>query len=135
MKKPCAILLLVLLCAALSFAADPVYCKWCGVVDMSGNAGRLVKNYCRTSPTRKHEPYEGPQRRFYMCKYCALELPSFEQLARSPCKKSPQGYHQAYEGADKALYTCKNCQIELTSLRVLITSPCKKTPWGYHDPQ
>jgi hypothetical protein len=135
MKKTCVILLLVLLCAALSFAADPVYCKWCGEAEMFGNVRVLVRNYCPRSPTRKHELYEGAPRKFYMCKYCGEESSSLAQLVKSRCRKpSPQGYHQAYEGADKAVYVCKNCYEESTSLKGLIISPCRKSPRGYHDP-
>ncbi|MDR1287748.1 MAG: phage terminase large subunit family protein [Treponema sp.] len=131
-KKIVGAALLFVLCAAALFAADRLYCKWCGSSNFA-NVRQLASSACSRSPTGKHEPYAGAPRRFYVCTYCATESASFEQLVLSPCSKSPRRYHDAYEGAEKAAYACRHCGFESRSFRQLVVSPCGKSPRGYHD--
>jgi hypothetical protein len=126
------IAILVFASAAVLFAADRVYCKWCGLSNFA-NVQQMITSPCAKSPTHKHEPYAGRPRKFYVCQYCAFESTSFEQLVTSPCSKSPRRYHDAYEGAEKASYTCKNCGFESRSFKQLVLSPCRKSPRGYHE--
>ncbi|MDR1231989.1 MAG: hypothetical protein LBK61_11400 [Spirochaetaceae bacterium] len=135
MKKVCVILLLALLCAALSFAADGLTCKWCGSSSFT-SVQHLVTGNCAKSPTRKHALYPGAPRRAYVCKYCAAQATSLQGLVSGAgtCSRSPRRFHEAYEGPETYSYSCKNCGATRTSLNQLITSPCPKTAWGYHDP-
>jgi hypothetical protein len=131
--KRIVVLLTFALCAAALFAADRIYCKWCGSSNFA-NTRQMISSPCSKSPSGRHEPYGGSPRRFYACQYCAFESASFEQLVTSPCSKSPRRYHDAYEGAEKASYTCTHCGFESRSFRQLVTSPCAKSPRKYHDP-
>jgi hypothetical protein len=135
-KKILIISVLALLAAcgvtAALFAADRLYCKWCGSSNFA-NLQQLIASPCSKSPTRKHEPYGGASRKFYVCQYCAFESASFTQLVTSPCSKSPRKYHDAYEGAEKASYICKHCGFESRTYKQLVLSPCNKSPRKYHD--
>ncbi|MDR2662394.1 MAG: hypothetical protein LBC31_05295 [Treponema sp.] len=113
-KKTISAALVTVLCAAGLFAADRLYCKWCGSSNFA-NVQQLTSSACSKSPTRRHELYTGAPRKFYVCAYCAFESASFEQLVLSPCSKSPRRYHTVYEGAEKASYTCKHCGFESRS--------------------
>jgi hypothetical protein len=132
MKRFIVILLFAAFCAAALFAADRIYCKWCGSSNFS-NVQQMTSSACSKSPTGRHELYAGAARQFYLCQYCAAESASFEQLVTSPCSKSPRRYHDASEGAEKASYACKYCGAESRSFKQLVLSPCSKSPRGYHD--
>jgi DNA-directed RNA polymerase subunit RPC12/RpoP len=118
--------------AAALFAADRLYCKWCGSSNFA-NIQQLTAGSCSRSPTGRHERYGGAPRAFYVCKYCGAESASFEQLVLSPCSKSPRRYHDAYAGSPNPPYTCIYCGAEFRSLKQLVLSPCRKSPRGYHD--
>jgi hypothetical protein len=133
MKRLFCILLCAAFCAAALFAADAIYCKWCGSSNFA-NVRQMITSSCSKSPSGKHELYTGAPRRFYVCQYCAFESASFEQLVLSPCSKSPRGYHTAYEGTEKSIYTCAHCGFESHSFKQLVLSPCNKSPRRYHDP-
>jgi hypothetical protein len=92
MKRLMFTLLCAAFCAAALFAADRIYCKWCGSSNFA-NVQQMTSSSCSKSPTRRHEPYGGAPRKFYVCVYCAFESASFEQLVVSPCSKSPRKYH------------------------------------------
>jgi hypothetical protein len=132
MKHVLFALLIAALCAPALFAADPLYCKWCGSSNFA-NVRQMITSPCSKSPTAKHEPYPGAARKFYVCQYCAFESASFTQLVTSPCSKSPRRYHTAYEGPEKTTYTCAHCGFESRSYKQLVLSPCSKSPRRYHD--
>ena len=88
MKRICVPLLIAALTAAALYAADQLYCKWCGTSSYT-NLQQLLASPCSKSPTRKHEAYGGASRRFYVCQYCATESANFTQLVTSACSKSP----------------------------------------------
>jgi hypothetical protein len=133
MKRLVCILISSALCAASLFAADKIYCKYCGSSAFA-NVRQMITSPCSKSPSGKHELYAGAPRKFYVCQYCATESASFEQLVLSPCSKSLRRYHDAYEGTEKTTYTCKECGFESRNFKQMVTSPCSKSPRRYHNP-
>ncbi|MDR2490947.1 MAG: hypothetical protein LBD20_06045 [Spirochaetaceae bacterium] len=132
MKRIVFVFALLAALTAAAFAADTLYCKWCGSSSF-GSLRQMITSPCSRSPTGKHEPYQGAARRFYVCSFCATESSNFTQLVTTACNKSPSKYHQAYEGAEKTSYTCKYCGTESRSFKQLVLSPCNKSPRKYHD--
>ncbi|MDR2482906.1 MAG: hypothetical protein LBD08_04655 [Treponema sp.] len=124
---------LTIFCAGAAFAAEALYCKWCGTSSYT-NLRQMITSACSRSPTGKHEPYQSAARRFYVCQFCATESSNFTQLVTTGCSRSPTKYHYAYEGAEKASYTCKSRGFESRSFKQLVVSPCNKSPRKYHDP-
>jgi hypothetical protein len=73
-------------------AQSPI-CKWCGS-DNFATLQQMVLSSCRRSPTGKHQPYDGGEKREYICIHCGTALVNLKQLIVSPCRKSPHGYHE-----------------------------------------
>ena len=66
-------------------------CMYCGTGN--GSISGLTANRCRNSPTGKHVPYEGPERKSYTCMYCGSSHSSINGLTMNNCRNSPTGKH------------------------------------------
>jgi hypothetical protein len=70
---------LTILCAiapAAVFAADTLYCKWCGSSSFT-SLRQFITSPCSRSPSKKHEPYPGaPRRRSLAPLYSLLNTPA-----------------------------------------------------------
>jgi len=70
------------------------YCKHCGVKN-SSVFGLINGSGCLKSPTKKHELYEGSEKKQYICKYCGVKNTSIAGLVNSSyCPKSPTKRHE-----------------------------------------
>ena len=67
------------------------YCMYCG--HSSSSVSSLTAGSCRNSPTGKHVPYEGEEKRKYFCKYCGHSSSSILSLTTGSCRNSPTGKH------------------------------------------
>ena len=67
-------------------------CKHCGNKDSSLRS--LTFSSCHTSPTGKHQPFEGGEQEIYLCKHCGNKDSSLRSLTFSSCHTSPTGRHQ-----------------------------------------
>lgn len=68
------------------------YCKWCG--SSASSVSSLTSGSCSKNPVgRKHEPYEGEEKKFYFCKYCGTRGSSISSLTSGSCSKSPTKRH------------------------------------------
>lgn len=68
------------------------YCKYCG--HHAATVGTLTINSCPYSPTKKHQPYEGPVQSKYTCKFCGYKASTMGTLCINLCSKSPNKHHQ-----------------------------------------
>lgn len=66
------------------------YCKYCGA--SFPNVMALSRGDCFYNPHgKKHELYEGSEKRVYTCKYCGAQFPNLVALTRGNCFKNPNG--------------------------------------------
>jgi predicted nucleic acid-binding Zn-ribbon protein len=72
--------------------AQNYYCKWCGVKHPSVSS--LTANGCLKSPSKRHELYEGSEKKQYTCKHCGAKHPSISSLVTNGCLKSPSKWHE-----------------------------------------
>ena len=68
-----------------------LYCMYCG--HSSSSVSGLTAGSCRNSPTGKHVPYEGEEKRKYFCRYCGHSSSSILSLTTGSCRNSPTGKH------------------------------------------
>jgi hypothetical protein len=72
--------------------AENYYCKWCGVKYSSISS--LTSGSCSKNPGgKKHELYEGGEKKQYVCKYCGVKYSSLSSLTSGSCYKSPHKKH------------------------------------------
>ena len=68
------------------------YCELCGA--SYDSAKNLVNNSCSKSPTRKHQLYEGTEKKMYTCKFCGVQYSTIANLVNNSCSSSPTKKHQ-----------------------------------------
>ena len=70
-----------------------VYCKCCG--SKYSSVSSLTAGSCSKNPNgKKHELYEGSEKKQYICKWCGSKYSSISSLTAGSCSKSPTKKHQ-----------------------------------------
>jgi DNA-directed RNA polymerase subunit RPC12/RpoP len=132
-------IILVLLGVGLNYVfaqqkAAHYYCKWCG--SKYSSISSLTAGSCsRNSNGKKHELYEGSEKKQYYCKWCGSKYSSISSLTAGSCSRNPNGKkHEPYEGDEKSQYVCKYCGSKYSSISSLTAGSCSKSPTKKHHP-
>lgn len=68
------------------------YCKYCGA--RAPSVSELTSSPCTRHPLgigKRHELYEGSEKKRYTCKYCGGTFPSISNMTSCACIKHPNG--------------------------------------------
>ena len=131
------IFIVLLLITLLPFPASHAdrsnyYCKNCGAKYPTVQS--MSCGICHKNPEggKRHELYEGSEKREYVCKNCGAKYPTLASMSSGICHRNPEGgkRHEPYEGSEKREYVCKNCGAKYPTLASMSSGICHKDPRG-----